>query len=557
MPIYKKIISTMCIGALCTSALYLNCFAASKQTDTGEIKISGNVNCKEAGHTVCIDVWAHGTGIKDLRNTAKRSEYTNYIAYRDEVLSTDNGEYNLLINLAPRKSGLYDVYVSCDCGEDIIKENVIFSDAEESKNAAALLNKAVADGTQAQKSVTEIADDIAKIVNEYNYSLGVGEEYTADTNAGTIIYNYIKNKPVSENDGNEAVKLCKKAAAISNISGGKITNLLNNADMLYLSDSRIKDLYTKKYVNSDFGEYLTKKLTGKEFNNLDSFYDELYKQFVFATIKMSNGYSNIQAAVDTFSEDIFGEAHTLSQSEALKLQSNDYSTYDEIVNALKFTPSTDGKKGGGKSGGSGGVGSSKYDDTYLDNQTPDKINQNIFDDIDSVSWAVESIVELAQKGIISGKGNRMFYPNDSITREEFVKIIALTFFENSAEADVTFNDVADGEWYAKYVKQAYGEGIINGVGYNMFGTGANITREDMAVIAYNTAVKTGKYNADDLAEEFAFDDDAFIADYAKEAVYKLYSAGIINGMGDGEYAPKQFVTRAQAAKIIYGIYNLK
>ena len=202
---------------LSIESLYLNCFAASKQTDTGEIKISGNVNCKEAGHTVCIDVWAHGTGIKDLRNTAKRSEYTNYIAYRDEVLSTDNGEYNLLINLAPRKSGLYDVYVSCDCGEDIIKENVIFSDAEETKRAAALLNKAVSDGTQAQKSVTEIADDIAKIVNEYNYSLGVGEEYTADTNTGTIIYNYIKNKPVSENDGNEAVKLCKKAAAISNI----------------------------------------------------------------------------------------------------------------------------------------------------------------------------------------------------------------------------------------------------------------------------------------------------------------------------------------------------
>ena len=557
MPIYKKIISTMCIGALCTSALYLNCFAASRQTDSGEIQISGNVNCKEPGHTVCIDVWAHGTSVKDLKNTAKRSEYTNYIAYRDEVLSGDKGEYNLLINLAPRKSGLYDVYVHCDCGEDIIKENVIFSDAEEAKTAAALLNKAVSDGTEAQKSVSEIADDIAKIVNEYNYALGVDKEYTADTTTGTIIYNYIKNKPIDEKDGNEAVKLCKKAAAISKIKDGTIANLINKADMLYLSDSRIKDLYTKKYVTSDFGEYLTKKLAGREFSNLDSFYDELYKQFVFTTIKLSNGYSNIQAAVDTFSEDIFGEAHTLSQSEALKLQSNDYSTYDEIVNALKITPSTDGKKSGGKSGGSGSVSSSKYDDTYLDNQTPDKINQNIFDDIDSVSWAVESIVELAQKGIISGKGNRMFYPNDSITREEFVKIIALTFFEKSDAADVTFNDVADGEWYAKYVKQAYGEGVISGIGYNMFGTGANITREDMAVIAYNTAVKTGKYNADDTADEFMFDDDSLISDYAKEAVYKLYSAGIINGMGDGEYAPKQFVTRAQAAKIIYGIYNLK
>ena len=32
--------------------------------------------------------------------------------------------------------------------------------------------------------------------------------------------------------------------------------------------------------------------------------------------------------------------------------------------------------------------------------------------------------------------------------------------------------------------------------------------------------------------------------------------GIINGMGDGTFAPKATVTRAQAAKVIYGLMNL-
>ncbi|MCD8049531.1 MAG: S-layer homology domain-containing protein [Clostridia bacterium] len=42
-------------------------------------------------------------------------------------------------------------------------------------------------------------------------------------------------------------------------------------------------------------------------------------------------------------------------------------------------------------------------------------------------------------------------------------------------------------------------------------------------------------------------------DYAKEAVGVLSSAGIVNGMGDNLFAPLQYATRAQSAKIVYGV----
>jgi len=34
----------------------------------------------------------------------------------------------------------------------------------------------------------------------------------------------------------------------------------------------------------------------------------------------------------------------------------------------------------------------------------------------------------------------------------------------------------------------------------------------------------------------------------------LQQAGIVNGMADGSFAPQGVATRAQAAKIIFGVY---
>jgi len=49
----------------------------------------------------------------------------------------------------------------------------------------------------------------------------------------------------------------------------------------------------------------------------------------------------------------------------------------------------------------------------------------------------------------------------------------------------------------------------------------------------------------------AFTDDASIADFAKEAVYALKGAGIISGVTAREFAPLANCSRAQSAKLIY------
>ena len=50
-------------------------------------------------------------------------------------------------------------------------------------------------------------------------------------------------------------------------------------------------------------------------------------------------------------------------------------------------------------------------------------------------------------------------------------------------------------------------------------------------------------------DEFAFDDDAQISDYATESVYFMFKCGIIKGMTDVEFAPQGVATKEQALLI--------
>ena len=55
---------------------------------------------------------------------------------------------------------------------------------------------------------------------------------------------------------------------------------------------------------------------------------------------------------------------------------------------------------------------------------------------------------------------------------------------------------------------------------------------------------------EDAIEEVEIPDRDEISSYATNDVLVLYKKGVLSGMGDGSFAPKQNVTRAQAAKVI-------
>lgn len=239
--------------------------------------------------------------------------------------------------------------------------------------------------------------------------------------------------------------------------------------------------------------------------------------------------------------------------------------YDEIAEEIAdekedpegggSTASGSGSGGGSFGGGSRGNGSSPNNgvsgvvtDPAVPITSPD-VSQNTaaFNDLGTVGWAVEAINYLSEKGVLNGKEEGKFSPDDLVTREEFVKMIVESLHILDDNAKANFSDVAEDRWSYAYIASGVAAKIINGISDLEFAPGATITRQDMAVITYRCAQLIQL----DLSGSANFNDENAVSDYARNAVSSLAGAGIINGVGDGNFAPKSSVTRAQAAKIVY------
>ena len=114
----------------------------------------------------------------------------------------------------------------------------------------------------------------------------------------------------------------------------------------------------------------------------------------------------------------------------------------------------------------------------------------------------------------------------------------------------TRQDVTGGSWYERYVKTAYALNITGGVSDSKFGTGERITRQDMAVFAYRALAAAGR-TLEKAVQAPEFTDTDEISDYAMEAITAMVEAGVLNGVGNGQFGPSQPANRAQAAKMIY------
>ena len=160
-----------------------------------------------------------------------------------------------------------------------------------------------------------------------------------------------------------------------------------------------------------------------------------------------------------------------------------------------------------------------------------------------------SIENLYEKGIINGKTETEFAPNDYIKRSEFSKIVSIAFnIKIQSNESLKFEDLSENEWYYEYVSSLYNAKIIKGKSENYFGKDDNLTRADLAVMLKRiTQYKDIEIKAN---ESEKFSDDAAIPEYAKEAVYDMKTLGVMDGMGENTFAPQNFVTRAQTAKVV-------
>jgi len=106
---------------------------------------------------------------------------------------------------------------------------------------------------------------------------------------------------------------------------------------------------------------------------------------------------------------------------------------------------------------------------------------------------------------------------------------------------------------SKYVAYAYSLGVVNGVGEKQFAPNQNVTRQEMTVMVKNVLKVLGYPTNSNPRSTFS--DRNQMASWAIDAIDYCSSKGIINGMGDGRFAPLANATREQAFKLVDNLYQ--
>jgi len=169
---------------------------------------------------------------------------------------------------------------------------------------------------------------------------------------------------------------------------------------------------------------------------------------------------------------------------------------------------------------------------------------------DVSGWATDYITYLSARSIIQGVGEDRFAPAQPVTRGEFVAMLARLADAADSNYEIgRFVDVQVGDWYAPYVQWAAESGIILGDEQGRFQPRAPISRQELAVMVDRYADAIG-YTLPADRPQISFIDRAQFGEWALAAIGRLQQAGILEGLGDGRFAPRGTATRAEAAKMV-------
>jgi len=116
--------------------------------------------------------------------------------------------------------------------------------------------------------------------------------------------------------------------------------------------------------------------------------------------------------------------------------------------------------------------------------------ESLYDDVDSDDWFYDDVAFVTENGLMNGVGGDLFAPELNTTRAMIVTI--LWRLEGEAEAESAgFTDVAADMWYTEAIDWAAANGIVLGYGDGTFGPEINITREQVMAILNRYAAFKG------------------------------------------------------------------
>ncbi|MBR2476615.1 MAG: S-layer homology domain-containing protein [Clostridia bacterium] len=565
----KKVLSTTLIALCVICTMVTTCFAAAPDVQIissidNKIAVTGNSapetfvsvtvlnpDYTEADFTTSPQSaiqYFSGTYATALTDCGHGGNYCFHIE-----LTGEGGDYTIIVNADGDKTSQAFPFYPSDLKFDAIDDINDAADAD---------------------AITLILDDVME-----KFSLSRDPLYALnDVGAVAEIIDIMKTENGGEFGASTAEDLdnmyavLKEACLIAAFNTDNEEILVGDDGLKYLADIMNLDgtdeLYDYENCISDSGK---DKLTDDLFDDTYESTEEIEEAFrdlipFYVLVDYDErGYGHVEYYFDryeTFYEDVgFDLDKFAGKSGKNTIYSKVASSSATNITKLKneFNRLLDGD--GGSS--SGNTGSYVPNNPYYEKEEPDLtpdipatpvLPSSGYYDVADNHWASADVKALSEAGVISGRGDGNFDPDGTITRGELAKVIVMGIIgEVNKDAKSDFTDI-DGHWSKEYIATAAAATLVNGMTATEFAPDGLVTREQAAVIIYR-ALQAKGYKFEMAANTFA--DIDTVSDWAKESVTALKGANIISGRDGNNFCPADSLTRAETAKLLNSIMNLK
>ena len=184
-----------------------------------------------------------------------------------------------------------------------------------------------------------------------------------------------------------------------------------------------------------------------------------------------------------------------------------------------------------------------------DEETNDDKNQSQkeipFEDVPEDAWYRKDVENAYKNGLINGKSEKRYAPNDNMTYAEAIKL-ACTIYQLYYDGEVTLTNGSD-VWYSTYMDYALENRIVR----TDYSSVANeyVTRKEFVNIFYG-ALPLKEFAKINNVEDNIIP-DVKIGDAYSGEIYTFYRAGILTGNdAKGTFKPDSNISRSEVAAIV-------
>ena len=178
-----------------------------------------------------------------------------------------------------------------------------------------------------------------------------------------------------------------------------------------------------------------------------------------------------------------------------------------------------------------------------------------FYDVSSLDWYYTPVCYVYENSLFSGIDAAHFGPGEPMTRAMLMTVLyrlAGSPQSEMAAADVRFDDVSDGDWFASYVKWGAAQGITAGTSATTFSPNQQVSREQIVVLLHSFVRNYLGQSGDSRADLSGYQDLSQTSAWAQDAFAWAVAEGIVSSSSTDALtlSPQKTTNRAEVATML-------